>query len=117
MRNMSFAKTTVQIRNQTKTVTRRKGWKYLKVGDILQPIVKGQGLKKGETVEKIGGPIRVVSVRREHLGMLYKFGYGKDELLKEGIAGICDTVDGVIALYFPGIHYLHNVTRIEFEYV
>ena len=117
MRNISFAKTTDQIRKKTKTVTRRVGWSFLKPGDILQPIAKGQGLKKGETVENIGGPIRIVSVRREHLGKLYEFRYGDHELRKEGMAGICASVDVFIALYFPGIHYMDMVTRIEFEYV
>jgi hypothetical protein len=67
MRNISFAMTTEQVRNQTKTVTRRMGWAFLKPGDILQPVVKGQGLKKGESPEPIGAPIRVVSVSRQQL--------------------------------------------------
>ena len=50
-RNMSFAMTTEQVRNQTKTVTRRQGWRFLNAGDILQPVVKGMGLKKGEKKE------------------------------------------------------------------
>ena len=57
MRNISFAKTTEQVRLQRKTVTRRVGWLFLKHGDLLQPIVKGQGIQKGGTVEKIGAPI------------------------------------------------------------
>lgn len=67
MRNMSFALTTAQVRNQTKTVTRRLGWTRLKAGDHIQPVVKGMGLRKGESPEKIGGPITVVDVRRERL--------------------------------------------------
>src|SRR5690242_18963622 len=70
MRNMSFAITMEQIRYQTKTVTRRLGWKFAKVGDVVQPVVKSQGLKKGETVEKIGGPIRFINVRRERLSAI-----------------------------------------------
>ncbi len=68
MRNISFALTTAQILAQTKTVTRRLGWVRLKPDTLLQPVVKGQGLKKGEHVEKIGGPIRVVAVDRVVLG-------------------------------------------------
>ncbi len=67
MRNMSFALTTEQIRKQTKTVTRRIGWNDLEPGTLLQPIVKGQGIPKGEHVEKIGGPIRVLSVSTQQL--------------------------------------------------
>lgn len=52
MRNISFALTTEQIRNQTKTVTRRVGWANLKPGTLLQPIEKGQGLKKGDRARK-----------------------------------------------------------------
>lgn len=50
---MSFYHTQEQVRNRTKTVTRRKGWKHLKPGDRFWAIVKGQGLKKGEKVERI----------------------------------------------------------------
>jgi hypothetical protein len=57
VRNISFALTTAQVRARTKTVTRRVGWTFLKPGDLLQPVVKCRGLKKGERVEKIGGPI------------------------------------------------------------
>ena len=70
MRNMSFAFTIEQVRNQTKTVTRRLGWRFLKVGDLVQPVEKGMGLKKGEKVKKIGPPIRVVGIRRERLDMV-----------------------------------------------
>lgn len=65
-RNMSFALTTEQIRNRTKTVTRRLGWKFLKVGDVLNACVKCQGLKPGEKIEQLC-QIRVVGVRREPL--------------------------------------------------
>lgn len=66
-RNMSFMLTPEQILNQTKTVTRRQGWSNLTPGTILQPVKKGMGLKKGEKVQRLGGPIRVVSVRRERI--------------------------------------------------
>jgi hypothetical protein len=68
VRNMSFAMTTEQVRNQTKTVTRRFGWWFLRTGDVVQPILKGMGLKKGEKVQKVGPPIRIVSTRREMVG-------------------------------------------------
>ena len=48
MRNMSFAMTTEAVRNQTKTVTRRFGWWFLKPGDMVQPVEKAMGLRKGE---------------------------------------------------------------------
>lgn len=70
MRNISFAKTLDQIRQRTKTVTRRTGWAWLEEGTLLRPVEKAMGLKKGEKVQPIfddGTCIRVVSVRRERL--------------------------------------------------
>jgi len=67
MRNMSFALTTPQILAQTKTVTRRFGWWFLRPGDLVQPVKKAMGLKKGERVEKLGCPIRILSTREEPL--------------------------------------------------
>lgn len=84
MRNISFAMTTDQVREQTKTVTRRIGWKTLKPGTLLQPVVKAQGLKKGESVRKIGRPICVVSVRRERLDRMQEPVYGEQECRAEG---------------------------------
>jgi hypothetical protein len=114
MRNMSFALTTEQIRRREKTVTRRIGWKNAKPGDVVQPVVKGQGLKKGETVERIGGPIRFVCVEREALGCIL------------GRAGDVDRegFPRMTAIAFVNMFCDHNgcepddtVTRIEFEYV
>jgi len=65
-RNISFAKTKQQIRDRSKTVTRRFGWAFLKSGDILCGVEKGMGLKKGEQVVRLA-MIDVVSVRRERV--------------------------------------------------
>lgn len=46
-RNMSFTLTIEQMRARTKTVTRRKGWAFLKPGDLVWAVVKGMGLKPG----------------------------------------------------------------------
>lgn len=114
MRNISFALTTQQILDHTKTVTRRLGWKTLKPGTLLQPVVKSQGLKKGEKVTMIGGPIRVVSVRLE---LLYHI--TPADVVKEGFAKPNWLTKDFIALFCQ-----HNrctpdteVTRIEFSYV
>lgn len=111
MKNISFAMTTDQIRNRTKTVTRRIGWKDLQPGTLLQPVVKGQGLKKGEHVEKIGGPIRVVSVRREPLN-----GIGYDDVAAEGFPGMPPTDFVYMFKTTHGCGVLTPVTRIEFTY-
>lgn len=110
-RNMSFMLTTKQFIDQTKTVTRRPGWLFLKVGDILNGCEKCQGLQKGEKIVKLG-QIRVVDVRREQLRKITE-----DDIKREG---------------FPDMNWLEfvrffckhmgtkphaEVTRIEFEYL
>lgn len=128
MRNISFALTTEQIRNQTKTVTRRLGWRSLKPGTLLQPVVKAQGIPKGGHVEKIGGPIRVVSVRREPLGVIQK-----PDVIREGFPELTsmEFIDFFCRSHktqavYIGRHLVRPsrrcestdaVTRIEFEYV
>lgn len=65
-RHISFSMTTPQFLDGTKDVTRRVGWKSLKVGDELCAAKKCMGLKPGELLERLG-MIRVVSVRQERL--------------------------------------------------
>ena len=113
MRNISFALTTEQIRNRTKTVTRRLGWKDLKPGTLLQPVVKSQGLKKGEKVQKIGRPIRVVSVERAPLNAITP-----QDVHLEGFPQL--TVPDFVAMFkrsHGGCRADTVVTRIEFSYV
>lgn len=111
MRNMSFMLTVEQIRNRTKTVTRRLGSKNAKPGEVRQPIVKGQGLKKGEHVVRINGPIRFVAVSRERVRAITP-----EDVAREGFPNM--TPAGFIAMFCQ-----HNackpskvVTRIEFTY-
>lgn len=121
-RNMSFALTTAQFRARTKTVTRRNGWLWAKAGDVVCGVVKSQGLKPGEKIERLG-LIRLANVRREPLRrMTDDLDYGFAETTKEG---------------FPEGHPLHwpsefvvffckshkgctpdsTITRIEYEYL
>ncbi|MCR4375630.1 MAG: hypothetical protein NUW22_12355 [Acidobacteria bacterium] len=112
MRNISFALTTEQIRTQAKTVTRRMGWKDLKPGTLLQPVVKGMGLKKGESVEKIGGPVRVLSVSRQQLRDITP-----QDVYREGFPQM--TREEFIWFFMKshtGCYVDSPVTRIEFEY-
>lgn len=123
MRHISFALTTKQVRNRTKTVTRRLGWKTLQPGTLLQPVVQAQGLAKGERVERIGGPIRVLSVRRERLDAITY-----SDVVREGFPlpdGVAHTPhdEQVQIRRFLAMFCEHNdsepgdkVTRIEFEY-
>ena len=63
-RLMSVALTEPQVRDQSKTVTRRLGRKFLKQGDIVTLVRKSMGLRKGEKVVRICD-VEVVRVRRE----------------------------------------------------
>jgi hypothetical protein len=127
MRNMSFALTTQQILDRSKTVTRRVGWNFLKPGDLIQAVEKGQGLKKGEQVKKLA-VIRVKDVRREALDAITD-----GDVVAEGFPEM-SPLDFVVM--FCASHRLKEwqgwpelrdstrqcvptdqVTRIEFEYV
>lgn len=90
MRNMSFMLTTDQIRNRTKTVTRRVGWAFLKPGDHIRAVEKCQGLKKGEKMRPLA-VLRVESVRREVLAQMtdgLSPSYGVVECQKEGFPNL-----------------------------
>lgn len=118
MRNISFHLTSRQVERQEKDISRRMGWVHLQPGTMLQPVVKGQGLKKGEKVEKIGGPIRVVSVRRERLDrLLTEPEYGQAEMLREGFPRMTPA-EFVTMFKQANPTCLDNtiITRIEFAY-
>lgn len=113
MKNISFQLTKSHVAEQTKTVTRRLGWEKLKPGTLLQPVEKGMGLKKGEKVVKIGGPIRVLSVRREPLSAITN-----EDVAREGFPGMpkADFCSFFLDTH-PGKDTNPIVTRIEFDYV
>lgn len=115
--NMSFMKTEPQVLSQDKDVTRRKNWRHLRVGQRIQPIRKGMGLKEGEKVELLGCPVIIVGVRRERLNkMILEPEYGKSEARREGFPHL----DGAGFVKFfceelgckPGDY----ITRIQFKY-
>ena len=109
MRNMAFAKTISQMRDRTKTVTRRVGtWKNLESGTLLCAVEKAQGLAKGEKVKRIG-TIRVLSVSQEKAVSVTS-----DEIAKEGFPGM-SRYEFLRLLGFPSLSTY--VTRIEFEHV
>lgn len=129
--------TTEQIRNRTKTVTRRVGWKFLKAGDLIQAVEKCQGLKKGEQMTPLA-VLRIVSVRREILAQMtdgLSPSYGIEECTAEGFPHLtpaefvkmfCDThkvpdnrawgLPKRKRQPFPMVP-CDEVTRIEFTYV
>lgn len=121
-RNISFAITTEQIRNRTKTVTRRAGWERLKIGETLNGCVKCMGLRPGEKIERLC-QIRVTDVRRELLRRLTDdFDYGFRETTLEGFPeGHPKHWPAEFVEMFCGSHGGvtpdSTITRIEFEYV
>jgi len=79
MRLMSFAATTAQMRARAKTVTRRldsKGYwlRVLAPGTLVCAVEKGQGIPKGEQIQRIG-VIEIVEVRREALFRVSPYGH------------------------------------------
>ena len=116
-RNISFALTTQQFRDRTKTVTRRMGWRNAKAGDVLCGVVKGMGLKKGEKVERLG-EIRIINIRREVLkDMITHIAYGEAEVIAEGFPTYTPFQ---FVGFFAASHKCKTddvVTRIEFEYL
>lgn len=64
---MSFSLTTEAIQTKDKTVTRSQGWSQLRVGDLIQPIEKGMGLKKGEKQVLIGKPIVILEITTDEI--------------------------------------------------
>ncbi|MEL6894980.1 MAG: hypothetical protein AAFP90_02640 [Planctomycetota bacterium] len=116
-RNISFMMTTDQVRNQTKTVTRRIGWRFLNVGDVLTACVKCQGIKKGEHIERIC-QIRVIGIRREPLSrMIDDRKYGKQEATREGFPEMSGREFVLMFIRSMRCEALDDGTRIEFEYM
>ena len=116
-RNISFALTTEQFKKRTKTVTRRKGWQFLKTGDILNACVKCMGLKPGEKIERLG-QIRVTNVRRESLKrMIDEPTYGIREAKREGFPKMRGSEFALMFVQHMGGDLWQVVTRIEFEYL
>lgn len=107
---MSFSLTTDQVRNKTKTVTRRLGWDFLKEGDFVWAVEKGMGLKKGEKVKRIG-LLEIVSVSQEFIHDI-----NKGDCIKEGFPDMGPKE--FVAFFCEKNKCSENkvVTRIEFKY-
>ena len=110
-RNMSFMLTKEQVKNRTKTVTRRLGWAFLKSGDIVNAVEKGMGLKKGEKVKRIC-QIRIISTRWEPLNKITK-----KECVKEGFWAMSPKDFIIMFSRLNKVRATRPVNRVEFEYV
>jgi len=108
---ISFALTERQIKDRSKTVTRREGWTFLKPGDVLEVVNKKMGLRKGESPERFG-MIRVVSVRLEPLDAITP-----DDVVREGFPGWAP--EQFVNYFCQHMKGSRNriVNRIEFEYL
>ena len=122
-RNMSFALTTEQFRARSKTVTRRYGWQFAKVGDIVCGVLKSQGLKPGEKIQRLG-MIRLTDVRREPLCRIVEdMAYGVEETAREGFSKESqpNSWPPTFVKFFCASHKGCTpgsmITRIEYEYL
>lgn len=117
-RNISFALTTPQFLDGSKDVTRRMGWLFLRLGDMLMAVEKSQGLGKGGKIKRLG-LIEVVSVRRERLDeMIVRPRYGYEEVKREGFP---EMAPNGFVWFFCDSHKKCKpgsiITRIQFERV
>jgi hypothetical protein len=110
---MSFSITTNQVLAKEKTVTRRLGWAFLRPGDVLQAIEKGQGLKKGEHVKRLC-LIRVVNVGREPLVKIKQW---RNDCEREGFPNLSPQQFIEMFCKHNGCSSSTVITRIEFEYL
>ncbi|SDR34927.1 hypothetical protein [Pseudovibrio sp. Tun.PSC04-5.I4] len=110
-RNMSFSMTTQQMREQTKTVTRRFGWNFLKAGEVVNAVEKTMGLRKGEKI-KLLCQIKILSVRGEPLNAITQ-----EDCAREGFPDM--SPDNFVHMLMQ--HYrvdpTQSVNRIEFEFL
>lgn len=113
MRNMSFSMTTGQIRNKTKTVTRRFGWWSLKPGTNLWAVEKSQGLKKGQKVVRIC-QIEVVRSTAETLSIME---LRPGEAALEGFPEMSERHFILMLCVKSGKTPEDLVNRIEFKYL
>jgi len=111
MRRMSFSLTKKQIRERTKTVTRRLGWESLKPGERFIAVEKCMGLKKGEK-HTVLAFCECVSNRREKLRAVTN-----EDVVLEGFSGY--TREDFIDMFWRKMNCHPNkfVNRIEFKYV
>lgn len=117
-RLLSVALTEPQVRDRSKTVTRRMGWwkdrhgrRILHVGDRLTLVRKAQGRRNGEPVMRLA-EVQVVDVRREPLNTVTQ-----DEVIREGFPGM--TLAEFVAFFCEHMRCAPTaeVTRIEWTYL
>lgn len=110
-RLMSVALTEDAVLRRQKTVTRRLGWRFLKVGERLTLCRKVMGRRHGEPLVRICD-VAVVSVRREPLNAIQPA-----DVVAEGFTG--QTPEEFVAYFCEHMRVspTTEVTRIEWKYL
>lgn len=110
-RLMSVALTEQAVVERRKTVTRRLGWRFLKVGDRLTLCRKVMGRKRGEPLVRLA-EVEVVDVRREPLYAIFD-----DDVEREGFPGKPATWFQDFFCDAMRCEQDAEVTRIEWRYL
>ncbi len=117
MRNMSFALTTPQFLEGSKTVTRRLGWGELKPGDLVMGCQKCMGFRAGESIRRLR-IIVIISNQPEKLDrMATDCEYGDSEARKEGFPHM--TGAEFVEMFAANMACQRSriINRIEFRYL
>lgn len=123
---MSVAYTTDAVIERRKTVTRRKGWAFLRVGERLTLCRKVMGRKAGEPLERLA-EVEVIDVRREPLDWITNADIEREGVPESVWAGgdphvpSCDECRPIAwAEWYArtmGGTYSSEITRIEWRYL
>lgn len=111
-RLMAVSLTEQQVRHRTKTVTRRVGWRMLRVGDRLTLCKKVMGRRRGEPLDRITD-VEVTCIRLERLDAITP-----DDITAEGFPGM--TVGEFVAFFCSshrGCTPETEITRIQWRYI
>jgi hypothetical protein len=110
LRNISCFLTQDQVRDRSKTVTRRVGWADALPGQLLRVVVKSQGLKRGESIEPLA-IVELVSVRRERLNAI-----DGEDCRREGFPDL--TAPEFVSMFCRHMKVTPDVevTRLEWRY-
>lgn len=104
--------TVEQIRNRTKTVTRRTGFADIKAGEIVRAVRKSMGLKKGERQEVLAYLV-VTDVRTEPLIDITGEDVGREGFVDMPQTDFVDLFCRMAGVNNPWM----KVRRIEFRYI
>jgi hypothetical protein len=110
-RLMSVALTERAVREQTKTVTRRKGWQFLRPGDRITLCRKVMGRRNGEPLVRIAEVV-VDRVSRERLCEI-----PADDVAREGFPQWTPAQFVAFFMDHMGGDAKQVVTRIEWAYL